>query len=215
MRGSELSPWMSSATHRGRRGCQAHRRGSTREVHVRRIAICLMLTVMTLTIWIPTSQANLYGAEQANCVAGNASCYPQQVQGYFYGNGFTAQNWQDAATYTYTNNINPSDGHGYEETDWQQSDGVAYAQDYGQTGWAGQTWCTDPGPGDVCHHWVVQINKYGGPFDQDYREHIVCHEFGHTMGLRHYPNGTSASCMRDPNGRRFTDHDYSHIDGYL
>jgi len=39
-------------------------------------------------------------------------------------------------------------------------------------------------------------------------------KFGHTLGLDHYPDSTSTdSCMKDPNGVGFTNHDEDHIDG--
>lgn len=167
-----------------------------------------------MAIAVPAARANLYGPEQSSCAPGGAACYPQDVQGYWYGTGF-GQVWSEAATYTYSVNINPSDGYAYNETYWPFSQAEAYAQDYGQTNWIGQAWCDDEGSGNVCLHWITQFNKWHGPFNSSEKDHLVCHEFGHTMGLRHYPNGTNPSCMQEPTSRRFSDHDYFHIDGYL
>ena len=172
---------------------------------------------MAATAIITTAGANNYGADgNPNCATGvgEVDCYPQQTQGYWYGAGF-GNTWQEAAQDTFNHNIDPTDGNAHVENYWPSSEAEVYSQDYGDTPWIGRAYCDDEGASNVCVHWTVQFNNWHGPHNAEEKKHLVCHEFGHSWGLQHYPNGTSNSCMRAPSSKRFSSHDDYHINGYL
>lgn len=99
------------------------------------------------------------------------------------------------------------------------TDVIAYSQDYGDNGAAGWTYCPPDAPqgiNSIGHRWCkgqelhFNVNaRYSIFFDDDgSRDHIACHELGHTLGLRHWGNppqstGPAApTCMNGntPNG---------------
>lgn len=80
---------------------------------------------------------------------------------------------------------------------------------------AGSAGCNKTLSGNRCDHWHVQFDEEGT--SEAIRDHLVCHEVGHTVGLEHYnPTGGYSSCMRSTTNM-FTNlhsHDTSHINGY-
>ncbi len=99
------------------------------------------------------------------------------------------------------------------------TDAIAYAGDHGANGAAGWVYCPPQSPqglnsrGDRwCQHQEIHFNlnaRYAIFFDDDAsRDHISCHELGHTIGLRHWGNPPesdaprAATCMNadTPNG---------------
>lgn len=117
-------------------------------------------------------------------------------------------------------------------TDW--TDVVAYSSDYGDNGAAAWVYCPSGAPqgeNPSGHRWcrqqqlVFNINpRYAAFFDDDAsREHVSCHELGHTLGLRHWGNPpetdgpVAATCMHanTPNGpTRLHPTDIDHINEY-
>jgi hypothetical protein len=115
------------------------------------------------------------------------------------------------------------------------TDVVAYSTDYGENGAAGWVYCPVSSPQGRNHNgdrWCrgqemhLNINpRYAIFFDDDAsRDHVTCHEFGHTVGLRHWGNPpqtespeVGATCMNanTPNGPTgLHEFDVDHINAY-
>jgi hypothetical protein len=115
-----------------------------------------------------------------------------------------------------------------------ETDVIAYSQDYGDLGAAAWVYCPTDAPQGVnsegdrwCRGQELNFNlnaRYSVFFEDDgSRDHVACHELGHTVGLRHWGNPPAsigppaATCMNadTPNGppdlHRF---DIDHINAY-
>ena len=84
------------------------------------------------------------------------------------------------------------------EVTWQ-TDVTVFSQDYGDNGAAGWVYCPTDAPQGInssghrwCRHQELHLNlnaRYGAYFADDAsRDHVTCHELGHTIGLRHWGN---------------------------
>lgn len=113
----------------------------------------------------------------------------------------------------------------YDPTDLQvfersPADVIVMDNSYGKNGYVGWVVCPDGattggfGNDTWCYGQELRFNlSYPGSMDTvTERAHLACHEFGHTVGLRHEGGGLP-SCMKsgDYSQTNLTDHDRSHI----
>ena len=70
-------------------------------------------------------------------------------------------------------------------------------------------------PTESCYNqWLKIDTSNAGGFNADRRKSLMCHEFGHTLGLRHtYSGSCMTSSSVNPNRSALTDaHDQAHLD---
>ena len=116
----------------------------------------------------------------------------------------------------------------------RSTDAIAFSDDYGENGAAGWVYCPVGAPqglnpnGDRwCRLQEIHFNinpRYGLFFNDDSsRDHVTCHELGHTLGLRHWGNPpqtegeVGATCMNSntPDGpTHLHAFDIDHINAY-
>jgi hypothetical protein len=114
------------------------------------------------------------------------------------------------------------------------TDVIAFSGDFGDNGAAGWVYCPPDSPQDRntrgdrwCRHQELFFNlnpRYSNFFDDDAsRDHVACHELGHTLGLSHWGNPpessgpAAATCLNSntPNGPTSLHQiDRDHINSY-
>jgi len=114
------------------------------------------------------------------------------------------------------------------------TDVIAYSGDFGDNGAAGWVYCPPDAPQGInvrgdrwCRQQEMFFNlnpRYAIFFDDDAsRDHVTCHELGHTLGLRHWGNPpestgpAAATCLNSntPNGPTTLHQiDVDHINAY-
>lgn len=129
----------------------------------------------------------------------------------------------------------PTELEAFEATELTRAtDVIAFSQDYGDLGAAAWVYCPSDSPqgtnagGDRwCRMQELHLNlnsRLAVYFEDDgSRDHVACHELGHTIGLRHWGNPpdsagpASATCMNSdtPNGPTVLHQiDVDHINAY-
>jgi hypothetical protein len=119
-----------------------------------------------------------------------------------------------------------------ESTPSGHTDAIAFSDDYGENGAAGWVYCPADAPQGVnpsgdrwCRHQEIHFNlnpRYGLFFADDAsRDHVTCHELGHTLGLRHWGNPPetdgpeiAATCMNANTPTHLHQFDIDHINAY-
>jgi len=132
---------------------------------------------------------------------------------FFYYN--LTELMDNASNWARTNAMNPTALETTKVASHDLADVSVMDEDYDVT-WIGLASCENPDTSlNTCNHWHVKFDtsRTNAPErDAAFRHEAACHEFGHTVGLKHH-FGTQHSCMRDaPAGyREYNQHDKDHI----
>ena len=105
------------------------------------------------------------------------------------------------------------------ETNFSNADVQVFDADYGDFGVWGWVWCPNTSwtsgshPNKACRPQWLRFNLYwGSAFDSQFeRRYMACHEFGHTLGLRHISNTSSCMYANVATSRTLLSHDIGHI----
>lgn len=181
----------------------------------RMVSVLLMTSFLAVSVaagsWQRSAQANSFGG---GCVdeGGGTVCYHYNESDfirYFVEGGVE---WSYALAWNRSNNVDPTDLDSSVVSLHSNSDAVIQVANYGDTGWAGQADCIDES-GNICLHWHLQMNTFEGPFSTSQKRHLVCHEAGHGVGLRHIG---AAGCVIQGaySNLTWSSHDVFHINQY-
>lgn len=99
---------------------------------------------------------------------------------------------------------------------YHSADVAMYFENEGAGGGDAFVYCVDEVPGrpNQCAHWHLVVNSYFGHAEGDERKSIMCHELGHTVGLK--DTTPSTTCMREGSvyPLHFDSHDVSQINSH-
>jgi hypothetical protein len=132
---------------------------------------------------------------------------------FFYGDSIGPE-WENAADFTRIYRLNPT---AINTTQWSVHDGkdVHFMVGAYDVWWIGLTNCDIPGYSGECLHFHVRMDTTdSGHMDTlAEKRHLTCHEFGHSVGLHHYPddNPDPGSCMKESWIGWYSNHDEYHI----
>ncbi len=188
-------------------------------LHARaRVVAGLFAVMLALAVPSSTSYASNFGSECAvvNGVSTCVSLANNAVHNYYFGsvevNQRAAVNWVSLNVYNPTD-VNTS------ETPNSDTDVRVWDNTYGLNniwGWVdcpSHCYKTGGHPNKTGYRQELRFNlSYPNAFDSQFeRRYMACHEFGHTLGLRH--NGNSGSCMyaNVATSNVLDSHDVSHL----
>lgn len=183
------------------------------------------------TNWGGPKNAPPYGCNNdpdlSQCITEN------YLQGVFVESSVDAD-LHEEITWSMANYTSVTEVDFYVATSCSNCDVRVRAINYGANGWWASTACEfngaptvfggseSPRPGDRwCRSQILRYNLYyrASKYPTDANERsVTCHEFGHTIGLRHANGGAGGSdwansCMKDPNQTKTTTttHDRNHV----
>lgn len=186
-------------------------------VRVRRRGLPLAVAILLAAVPLPATASNF--GSQCAVVNGVSTCVSlgnNNVHNYYFGsvevNQRAAINWVSLNVYNPTD-VNTS------ETPNSDTDVRVWDSTYGFNGIWGwvdcPSTCAKSGahPNKTGFRQELRFNlSYPNAFDTLFeRRYMACHEFGHTLGLRH--SGSTASCMyaNVATSNVLTSHDASHL----
>lgn len=135
-------------------------------------------------------------------------------QRYWYEDSSLNDDWQSQANWVRRNDIDPTDMFSDERQIHDNSDVSVYRRQLVDDTAVADATCIS-WTGSICKHWHVRVNTTWEPFSQIDKRHILCHEFGHTLGLHHYADSVeTTSCMKVPGAMYYANHDTAHVNDY-
>jgi len=171
--------------------------------------------------FLPPAHANWFGITGVAglCVGGNIT----DNHDMYFAYTDTTTALTNAANWTRTNLMNPTDLNTFTVSSPTDHTDVVVLDRYydnycdfpwtkdGNIGLRGFTSCEVESSTHRCDQQVVRISDYSlDLFTTDGDRTLVCHEFGHAIGLKHRDN---PGCMKngDFGESHYTDHDRAHI----
>lgn len=176
--------------------------GRTGGRHARARGVASLFALM-LALPVPSgiSYASNFGSECAtfNGVATCVSLGNNSVHNFYFGN--VEVNQRVAVSWVSLNVYNPTDVNTSETPNADYADVRVWDSTYGLNNIWGWVDCPSHCPKTGSHpnrtgfRQELRFNlSYPNAFDTQFeRRYMACHEFGHTLGLRH--NGNTGSCM--------------------
>jgi hypothetical protein len=176
--------------------------------------VVVLMSVLLLTVGHPASANN-------DCQVTSSLC-PEGINQRYWWSSSVPSAWQSSLNAARTGDIEPSVINTTLVSSHANSDIHVEGANLGDAGAWAATGCQDPS-GSVCLHWHMFINlnasveSPGGPnYSAAHRNHISCHELGHTAGLEHHPNNNPSdpSCLYNVHSLHHPNlntHDRNHI----
>lgn len=197
---------------------------------MRKAAFVAALGALSVVISVPgtASGTNYTGASgNTNCAGVNEQDNAQMT--YYRSSGLTSAMYS-AVVWNVNNNVAPTDFTVTEDTsETTTTDVIYYENDYTGT-YCGYTWhpnstgssllgiyvCEKLNGSNECDRSKVRFDKSWDVLSTTTttkRRALVCHETGHSFGLKH-PTTSSTTCMNDPvpsSTTTYSSHDVGHI----
>lgn len=183
----------------------------------RRTLLISLVLLACLTAAIP-ALANAFGAgciDEPNDGTSNCIEYHFNEGDFirFFVEGQNVDGWTTALSWNRTNNVDPTDLDSSMASSHANSDSVIVAADFEFPGnKLADAFCVDESADEtICFHWHLRMDTSKGPFTLADRKHMVCHEEGHAVGLRHID---AQGCVAPGTSQLWSSHDISHINTY-